>query len=47
MKRDSVNYVLVGAVVAAAFVLLIVALAAITGRSGASSDYVRGWKRQN
>ena len=39
MKRDSVNYVLVGAVVAAAFVLLLVALAVITGRSGASADY--------
>lgn len=40
VKRDSVNYVLVGTVVAAAFVLLIVALVLITGRSGASSDYV-------
>lgn len=44
MKRDSVNYVLVGAVVAAAFVLLIVALAAITGRSGASSDYITHYR---
>ena len=39
MKRDSINYVLVGAVVAIAFVVLLVALALITGRSGASSDY--------
>jgi phospholipid/cholesterol/gamma-HCH transport system substrate-binding protein len=34
-----VNYVLVGAVVLAAFVLLLVALAMITGRSGASTAY--------
>lgn len=40
MKRDNINYVLVGTVVAAAFVLLIVALAIITGRGGASSNYV-------
>lgn len=39
MKRDNVNYVLVGAVVVAAFVLLIVALALITGRAGASTAY--------
>jgi phospholipid/cholesterol/gamma-HCH transport system substrate-binding protein len=39
VKRDSVNYVLVGAVVAIAFVLLIVALALITGRSGVSTSY--------
>lgn len=39
MKRDNVNYVLVGAVVLAAFVLLLVALAMITGRSGASTAY--------
>ena len=39
MKRDSVNYVLVGTAVAAAFVLLLVALAVITGRSGSSADY--------
>lgn len=39
MKRDGVNYVLVGAVVAAAFVVLLVALAMITGRSGASTAY--------
>jgi phospholipid/cholesterol/gamma-HCH transport system substrate-binding protein len=39
VKRDSVNYVLVGAIVAAAFVLLLVALVLITGRGGASADY--------
>jgi len=39
VKRDNVNYVLVGAVVLAAFVLLLVALALITGRSGASAAY--------
>ena len=39
MKRDSVNYVLVGAAVLAAGVLLIVALAMITGRGGASTAY--------
>lgn len=39
MKRDSVNYVLVGGVVAAAFVVLLAALALITGRTGASTDY--------
>jgi phospholipid/cholesterol/gamma-HCH transport system substrate-binding protein len=39
VKRDGVNYVLVGAVVAAAFVVLLVALAMITGRSGASTAY--------
>ncbi|HSE11916.1 MAG TPA: MlaD family protein [Rudaea sp.] len=39
MKRDNVNYVLVGVVVAIAFVLLIVALALITGRSGVSTSY--------
>jgi len=39
VKRDSVNYVLVGSVVVVAFVLLIVALALITGRSGVSTSY--------
>jgi phospholipid/cholesterol/gamma-HCH transport system substrate-binding protein len=39
MKRDNVNYVAVGIVVLAAFVLLLVALAMITGRSGASTAY--------
>ena len=40
VKRDTVNYVLVGAVVVAALALLLVGLALITGRSGASADYV-------
>lgn len=40
MKRDTVNYTLVGAVVAAGLVLLLVGLALITGRSGATSDYL-------
>ncbi len=44
MQRDNVNYVLVGAVVAAAFVLLLVALAVITGRSGASSAYITHYR---
>ena len=44
MKRDSVNYVLVGVVVVAAFAVLLVALALITGRSGASSDYYTHYK---
>ena len=39
MKRDNVNYVLVGVVVLAGFVVLLVALATITGRSGASTTY--------
>jgi phospholipid/cholesterol/gamma-HCH transport system substrate-binding protein len=39
VKRDNVNYLIVGIVVAAGFVLLIGALVLITGRSGASSDY--------
>jgi phospholipid/cholesterol/gamma-HCH transport system substrate-binding protein len=44
VKRDNVNYVLVGAVVAAAFVVLLMALAIITGRSGASSSYVAHYR---
>lgn len=40
MKRDTVNYVLVGAIVVVGLVLLLVGLALITGRGGASSDYV-------
>ena len=40
MKRDTVNYTLVGAVVLAALVLLLVGLALITGRSGATTGYV-------
>lgn len=39
MKRDSINYVLVGTLVLLAGVLLIVALAMITGRGGASTAY--------
>ena len=39
MKRDNVNYVAVGVVVLAAFVVLLVALAMITGRSGPSTAY--------
>ena len=39
MKRDNVNYVAVGIVVLAAFVVLLGALAMITGRSGASTAY--------
>ena len=40
MKRDTINYTLVGAVVVAAIALLLVGLALITGRSIASDDYV-------
>ncbi len=40
MKRDTVNYTLVGAVVLAAIVLLLVGLALITGRSGATNGYI-------
>lgn len=39
VKRDTVNYTLVGAVVAVALVVLLVGLALITGRSGAASEY--------
>jgi phospholipid/cholesterol/gamma-HCH transport system substrate-binding protein len=39
MKRDSINYVLVGAAVLVAGVLLLVALAMITGRGGATTAY--------
>jgi phospholipid/cholesterol/gamma-HCH transport system substrate-binding protein len=39
MKRDNINYVLVGIVVLAAAVLLLVALAMITGRGGATTAY--------
>jgi phospholipid/cholesterol/gamma-HCH transport system substrate-binding protein len=39
MKRDNLNYLLVGSVVLVAFALLIVALATITGRGGASTAY--------
>ncbi|HEU4665577.1 MAG TPA: MlaD family protein [Dokdonella sp.] len=40
MKRDTINYTLVGAVVVGAIALLLVALALITGRGVASTDYV-------
>ena len=39
MKRDHVNYVLVGAVVLAAFVVLLGVLVLITGRTGGTVDY--------
>lgn len=39
MRRDTVNYTLVGAVVVVAAALLLVGLALITGRSVASDDY--------
>lgn len=39
MKRDSINYVLVGTLVLLAGILLLVALAMITGRGGASTAY--------
>ena len=39
MKRDGINYVLVGAAVLAAGVLLLAALAMITGRGGATTAY--------
>ncbi len=40
MRRESVNYTLVGLVVIGALGLLIASLFAITGRGGASSDYL-------
>lgn len=39
MRRDNVNYVLVGTAVLAALVLLFLTLLTITGRGGASVDY--------
>jgi phospholipid/cholesterol/gamma-HCH transport system substrate-binding protein len=39
VRRDNVNYVLVGAAVLVAFVLLLAALVVITGRGGASTAY--------
>ena len=39
MKRDNVNYLLVGIVVVVAFVLFLVTLTIITGRSGGTADY--------
>jgi len=44
MKRDSVNYVLVGALVLIAGIALLVALAMITGRGGASAAYFTHYK---
>lgn len=40
MKRDTINYTLVGAVVVGALALLLIGLALITGRGVASSDYI-------
>lgn len=40
LKRDTINYTLVGAVVVVALALLLVGLALITGRSVASDDYL-------
>lgn len=40
VRRDTVNYTLVGAVVLAALALLLVGLALITGKSGATTGYV-------
>jgi phospholipid/cholesterol/gamma-HCH transport system substrate-binding protein len=40
VRRDTVNYTLVGAVVLAALVLLLVGLVLITGKSGATTGYV-------
>ena len=40
MKRDTINYTLVGAVVVGALALLLVGLALITGRGIATDDYV-------
>ena len=39
MKRDNVNYLMVGIVVAVGFVILLAALVMITGRSGAATAY--------
>jgi phospholipid/cholesterol/gamma-HCH transport system substrate-binding protein len=39
MKRDNVNYLLVGVVVVVAFVLFLVVLTMITGRTGGTTDY--------
>ena len=41
MKRDNVNYLLVGIVVVAAFVLFLVALTMITGRWAAPRSITR------
>jgi phospholipid/cholesterol/gamma-HCH transport system substrate-binding protein len=39
MKRDSINYTIVGVAVLAALVLLLASLAAITGKGGAATSY--------
>ncbi|MGA9421626.1 MAG: MlaD family protein [Rhodanobacteraceae bacterium] len=39
MKRDNVNYVIVGGVVVVALAVLLVGLAMITGQGGATTDY--------
>ncbi|MGA9342110.1 MAG: MlaD family protein [Rhodanobacteraceae bacterium] len=39
MKRDNINYALVGGVVVVALVILLAGLALITGQHGASTDY--------
>ncbi len=44
MKRDNVNYTLVGAVVLAALLTLLGSLYVITGRRGATSDYTVHYK---
>lgn len=44
MKRDTVNYTLVGAVVVGALVLLLVGMTLITGRGVASQDYFVHYK---
>jgi len=40
MRRESINYTLVGVVVLGALALLVAGLFAITGRSGAATDYL-------
>jgi phospholipid/cholesterol/gamma-HCH transport system substrate-binding protein len=44
MKRDTINYTLVGAVVVGAIMLLLVGLALITGRGVASSEYTARYR---
>lgn len=44
MKRDTINYTLVGGVVLAALALLLVALVVITGRSGRTTPYFVEYK---
>ncbi len=47
MRRDNLNYVLVGGVVVLALVLLLVALVLITGRGGASTAYFTQYRNVN